>query len=155
MYVKKLITIVTILFTSLACNLVQSAVQDEVMQSEQIETMESETTSVPTNESTSESEAISTKSTGLEFVEVPTDGTVVAFKMTTTEVSNEQYVQFLNEAIVAGFITYNSVDHKVYDQDGNEMIWLAGSRVVKDHDKDGVYVVEEMEWLIPSMIGMS
>jgi hypothetical protein len=45
--------------TSLACNSVQSAVQDEVVQSEQIETMGSEATSVPTNESTSETETIS------------------------------------------------------------------------------------------------
>ncbi|MCK4830337.1 hypothetical protein KA005_82225, partial [bacterium] len=51
--------IVAILVTSSACSLSQSAVQDEVMQPEQIETMTSEATSVPTNESTS-----------LEFVEV-------------------------------------------------------------------------------------
>jgi hypothetical protein len=73
MHVKKLISVISILIISLACSLIQSAVQEEVIQSTQIETIESETTAVPTNKPTSEIETIPTKSTSLELIEEPTE----------------------------------------------------------------------------------
>jgi len=81
----------------------------------------------------------------IEFMDVPSDGTTAAFQMASTEISYEQYVQFLNDAYTDGFITYSAADEGVYDQNGNLMTSLNGSRVVKDHNKNGVYELEDME----------
>jgi len=83
--------------------------------------------------------------TNIEFVSVPADTNVTEFQMASTEISYAQYLEFLNNAYSDGFITYNSSDQGVYDTQGNLMTSLNGSRVVKDHDKDGIYVLEEME----------
>jgi len=108
-------------------------------------TSESEPTPIPEIETATEIEAAQPNTSSVEFVQVPTDGVVASFLMATTEISNEQYVQFLNEAITVGFVTYDEGDQKVRDQNGKEMIYLSGSRVVKDHNKDGMYAVDEME----------
>lgn len=83
MHIKKLISVISILIISLACSLIQSAVQEEVIQSTQIETLKSETTSTPTNKPTSEFETIPTKSTSLEFIAEPTE--VSTTELTTVE----------------------------------------------------------------------
>jgi len=93
----------------------------------------------------------------LEFVEIPGDEKTGTFYMATTEVTNEQYAKFLNEAMKDGLITLDAPekDHfsldnapkenTVWDLNGNPLIYLGGSRVVKDHNKDGEYSLAEME----------
>lgn len=84
-------------------------------------------------------------SSSLVFVTIPTDGTTPSFEMSTTEVPNQEYAKFLTEALQLGQISFDSASQIVYDSNGYKMTDLSGSRVVKDHDKDGVYVVQEME----------
>ncbi|BDS11238.1 formylglycine-generating enzyme family protein [Aureispira anguillae] len=81
----------------------------------------------------------------IEFVTVPTDGTIASFEIAATEVSNEEYALFLNRAFAEDKITFDATTEKVYDLDGKELIYLGGSRVVKDHNSDGVYTLDEME----------
>lgn len=82
---------------------------------------------------------------GIQFVSIPGDNTTPSFEMAATEISNEQYAHFLNEALDAGAIIYNPDTERVYTADGKEMIWLGGSRVVKDHNSNGIYELEDME----------
>ena len=93
----------------------------------------------------------------VEFVEVPGDGTTETFLMATTEITNEQYVKFLNDALADGLITFEAPDkdhysldnapyeNTVWDLDGNPWVYMGGSRVVKDHNSDGEYALAEME----------
>jgi formylglycine-generating enzyme required for sulfatase activity len=81
----------------------------------------------------------------LEFVNIPTDGFTNTFTMSATEIPNYIYAQFLTEAYQNGDITFDSATGLVYDKNGYKMTDIEGSRVVKDHDNNGVYVVEEME----------
>jgi len=85
------------------------------------------------------------ETTLLEFTSIPGDGIVLDFEMSVSEVTNEQYVTFLNEAYLENQITYNDSEKMVYDLQNNPMINLAGSRVIKDHNNDGVYTLDEME----------
>lgn len=96
------------------------------------------------NQSVTEKDS-SISDTDIIFVTIPTNGEIASFEMGITEVTNTQYLNFLNAAYADGTITYNVETEKVYNADGNEMIWLGGSRVVKDHNKDGVYSLYEME----------
>ncbi|OQX96920.1 MAG: hypothetical protein B6I24_10480 [Bacteroidetes bacterium 4572_128] len=85
----------------------------------------------------------------VEFIEIPSDGVDIAtFALGKTEVTNQQYVEFLNSAMGDGLITV--VDESptvmmIYDNEGNQLINILGSRVVKDHDNNGVYQLWEME----------
>jgi len=81
----------------------------------------------------------------LEFATVPSDDVTPEFEIATTEVNYQQYLDFLNEAYAANFITYNTTDEGVYDTNGNLMTSLNGSRVIKDHNNNGVYELEDME----------
>ena len=94
-----------------------------------------------------EDEAIveSNEESGVEFVIVPTDDITPEFYIAEAEICYQQYVNFLNKAYAASFITYNSADQTVRDESGNIMTSLAGSRVVKDHNKNGIYELEDME----------
>ena len=83
--------------------------------------------------------------TGIVFVRIPGDGTSPDFEMSETEVTNDQYVAFLNAAWHASMISYDPQTQKVYDENMNEMIHLGGTRVVKDHDSDGFFELDEME----------
>jgi formylglycine-generating enzyme required for sulfatase activity len=86
-----------------------------------------------------------TTTTTIEFVTVPTDGVTPEFAIAATEVTYQQYLDFLNEAYTSNFITYTSSDETVRDKSGNIMTSLAGSRVIKDHNKNGIYELEDME----------
>ena len=79
------------------------------------------------------------------FKAVPTDGVTPEFEMAETEVSYQQYVDFLNSAYADGFITYNSNDKTVRDGEGSIMTNLDGVRVTKDHNQNGIYELEDME----------
>jgi len=81
----------------------------------------------------------------LTFASVPTDGLTPAFDIATTEVSNADYALFLTQAYAIGYISYDQDTHIVSDATGNTMTNLNGSRVIKDHNKDGVYALDEME----------
>ena len=86
-----------------------------------------------------------TGSVEIDFVEVPTDGPTPAFFIASTETSYEQYVQFLNEAYEAALLIYDPTDEGVYDSNGNLMTSLNGSRVMKDHNRNDIYELEDME----------
>ncbi len=73
---------------------------------------------------------------------------ISAFQMSEAEITNEQYVEFLNAAIVDGLIKVEEeqvnpttvgtfvfgADNQTYA--GKKLIDLSGSRVLKDHDGD-------------------
>ncbi len=82
---------------------------------------------------------------GVEFAIVPTDDITPEFQIAVAEISNEQFSNYLNLAFVQNIITYNSSTLKVYNLEEEEVIFLGGSRVVKDHNKDGIYELDEME----------
>jgi len=84
-------------------------------------------------------------SVNIEFVTIPTDGATPEFQMSVTEISYQQYVDFLNEAFAKAVISYNSSDQTVLDKNGNIMTSLNGSRVVKDHNHNDEYEIEDME----------
>lgn len=87
-----------------------------------------------------------TKPLGINLAEVSGDKKDIAdFSFSEAEISNEQYARFLNEAFALGLICYDSDQQMVFDNNGDAMVWLGGSRVVKDHNRDGVYELEEME----------
>jgi len=81
----------------------------------------------------------------LSFATVPTDGTTAAFEMGTTEVPNQVYVNFLNEAYAAGLISVDTDTGYVTDNQGNKLTDLNGYRVVDDHNSDKEYTLDEME----------
>lgn len=81
----------------------------------------------------------------VNFVTVPGNEEVESFEMSETEITYAQYCTFLNEAYAAEFITYDAEMDMVYNTDGVQMIYLGGTRVVKDHNGDGTYALDEME----------
>ena len=94
----------------------------------------------------------------VELVTIPGNDEIPTFQMGTTEVTNEQYKDFLNQAYKQGLITMTpsrkpyftldeySDENMVFDKvTGNPLIYLGGSRVIKDHNKDGEIEVHEME----------
>ena len=85
----------------------------------------------------------------VEFVDVPGDGKdVEPFKLATTEITNQQYVDFLNAALRENMITVGpaeSTNMLIYDKNGNQMMNILGYRVIKDHDRNGVFELWEME----------
>lgn len=83
--------------------------------------------------------------TSVAFVSIPGNGAIAPFEMAVSEVTNEQYVVFLNQAYTANKITYNASENMVYDLQNNPMISLGGTRVIKDHNKDGIFELDEME----------
>jgi formylglycine-generating enzyme required for sulfatase activity len=82
---------------------------------------------------------------GMGFVAIPGDQVTASYEMSSTETTNAQYTIFLNEAYSAGYVTYDSDAQMVFNLAGEQMIWIGGSRVVKDHNEDGIFAVEEME----------
>ena len=89
------------------------------------------------------------KEYSLEFVEIPGDeGDILPFKLGKTEVTNQQYVDFLNSAMSENLITVDEQSQTVTlisDNEGNQLMNILGSRVIKDHDNNGVYQLWEME----------
>ena len=91
----------------------------------------------------------------LEFVDIPATGDVPTFQMSTTEITNEMFKNYLNEALAQGLVTMSPAldpfgvaneGRIVFETStGNPIINLSGSRVVKDHNQDGTYTVQEME----------
>jgi len=86
----------------------------------------------------------------VEFVNVPGDGeNIEPFKMAKTEITNQQYVEFLNAALRKNMISVGAATGAaswiVLDADGNQMVNILGIRVIKDHDRNGVYELWEME----------
>ncbi len=101
---------------------------------------------------------LETPTSNVEFVTIPDEGDIATFEMGATEVTNEEYKDYLNAAYAQGLVTMTpsrephygltpaSDDNMVFDAvTGNPLIYLAGSRVVKDHNKDGTYELREME----------
>lgn len=80
-----------------------------------------------------------------EFVLIPGDGTMEGFEMSKTEITNEQYCAFLNEAWNLNQINYNVNTKVVSNLSGQSMVNLGGVRVTKDHNSDGTYALDEME----------
>ncbi|MCM1991716.1 formylglycine-generating enzyme family protein [Oceanirhabdus seepicola] len=80
---------------------------------------------------------------GIEFVTLEDRGET--FSISTAEITNDQYVNYLNSAYKDNKIVYNREKGEVETTDGYSMIQLSGSRVVKDHNKDGVFELDEME----------
>jgi formylglycine-generating enzyme required for sulfatase activity len=75
-------------------------------------------------------------------------GTLPDFEMSETEITNQQYADFLNAALNKKLITIGKIEYNkqiVYDKKGNQMTNLLGYRVIKDHDKDGTFELWEME----------
>lgn len=81
--------------------------------------------------------------TGVAFVVLEDENHT--FAMGLTEVTNEQYVKYLNSAYAEDKIVYNAEKGEILTLDGYSMIELSGSRVVKDHNRDGIYALDEME----------
>jgi len=90
-----------------------------------------------------------TNGNDVEFVNIPGDGKDIdAFQMAKTEISNQQYVDFLNAALREEMITVDPVgptNTLIYDKNGNQMMNILGYRVIKDHNRDGVFELWEME----------
>lgn len=81
----------------------------------------------------------------LTFVVLDGDETTGSFEMSTTEVTNQQYVNFLNDAYHKGVYVFDKEKNQIFTNDGYSMVDLNGSRVVKDHNHDGVFALDEME----------
>ena len=81
----------------------------------------------------------------IDWADIPAVGGVPAFRMSATEITYQQYVTFLNEAYAAGVVQVDERTQEVLDAEGRRMTSLNGSRVVKDHNKNGVYELEDME----------
>lgn len=67
------------------------------------------------------------------------------YEISMYEITNAHYIEFLNSAYKDGLIQYDAKKGEVFTLDGYSMIQLSGSRVVKDHNKDGIYSLDEME----------
>ncbi len=72
------------------------------------------------------------------------DVNMSAFEMSEAEITNQQYVEFLNAAYADGLITVTESNDGTFvygatDQPyaGHKFLDLSGSRVLKDHDGDG------------------
>ena len=99
----------------------------------------------------------------VKFANIPSNGgNLNAFQMAETEVTNQQYVDFLNAAYKKGEVTVGKIEplgedqlifagHKskqqqcVYDKNGKRLIDLLGIRVTGDHNHNGVFELWEME----------
>ncbi|RKZ35288.1 MAG: hypothetical protein DRQ49_19685 [Gammaproteobacteria bacterium] len=104
-----------------------------------------------------------TEKSKIEFADIPGNmDNIESFEMSKTEVTNQQYVEFLNAALRENKITVGKVvpleldqlkfyGHKsknqqvVYDEKGERMFDLLGLRVTGDHDQDGIFELWEME----------
>ncbi len=100
----------------------------------------------------------------IEFVDIPGNGAdVKPFKMSKTEITNQQYVNFLNAALRENKITVGKVEptdpklmrgkqktfrsknqQLVYGEDGNIILNLLNIRATGDHNRNGVYELWEM-----------
>jgi len=81
----------------------------------------------------------------INFVQITGDANISNFEMSETEITNEQYCQFLNEAWALNQINYDVNTKKITNLTGQIMIDLAGARVTKDHNTDGTFALDEME----------
>ncbi len=99
----------------------------------------------------------------IEFAQIPGDGKSIApFEMSKTEITNQQYVDFLNAGLKKGEITVGDIEplekgqiifagykaknqQVVYDKNGNRLIDLLAVRVTGDHDHDHEFELWEME----------
>ena len=99
----------------------------------------------------------------IEFANIPgNEKGIETFQMAKTEVTNQQYVDFLNAAYKKGEVTVGEVEqldedqllfagHKsknqqcVYDKDDNRLVDLLGIRVTGDHNHNGKFELWEME----------
>jgi len=81
----------------------------------------------------------------IEFVALDGDEMIKPFQISATEVTNQQYVDFLNEAFEKDVYVFDRKSNHIYTKDGYSMITLNGSRVVNDHNNDGIYALDEME----------
>jgi len=114
----------------------------EVPKENSTETAESKEESA--SQSTEEIDTVEAEK-AVEFVALDGDEMTNPFEISTTEVSNQQYVDFLNEAYGKDVYVFDKEKNHIYTKDGYSMIDLNGSRVVKDHNNDGVYALDEME----------
>ncbi len=103
------------------------------------------------------------RQSSVEFVSIPGDGEDIApFKMSITEITNQQYVDFLNAALRENKISVGPVElldetsepvppelyvikmrdsksrfqQLVYDEDGNRILNLLRRRAISDHSRD-------------------
>ena len=109
----------------------------------------------------------------IEFVDIPGNGEdIEAFQMGKTEITNQQYVDFLNEALKKGKITVGKIEplnmqlsepkvskalmeqmrlyksknqQIVFDKNGNRILNLLNVRMTGDHGHDGVIEKWEMK----------
>jgi formylglycine-generating enzyme required for sulfatase activity len=102
-------------------------------------------TSSTSNNTSSDTPVADLPTTGIAFVTIPSNGELAEFQISSTEVTYSDYVNFLNSAYSDGLITYDANTQVVYDTNGIKMTDLAGSRVVKDHNSDGIFSLDEME----------
>ena len=90
-----------------------------------------------------------TNTNTITFIDIPVTGSTHApFQMAISEVTTQQYVNFLNDALSQNLIqigTASTTSWIVSDQNENSMIDLLGYRVIKDHNNDGIYELWEME----------
>jgi len=82
---------------------------------------------------------------GLDFSNISGAGIITNSKMGVSDITNQQYANFLTAAFSQAQITYNSSEKTVCSMDSNLMINLGGVRVTKDQNNDGVYTLDEME----------
>ena len=100
----------------------------------------------------------------IEFVDIPGNGDdIKPFKMGKTEVTNQQYVNFLNAALIENKVSVGKIEptnpklmrgkqktfrsknqQLVYDKQGNIILNLLNIRATGDHNKNGVYDMWEM-----------
>jgi len=100
----------------------------------------------------------------IEFADIPGNGDdIKPFKMSKTEITNQQYVNFLNAALRKNKITVGKVEptglkslrgktktfqsknqQLVYDEEGNQILNLLNIRATGDHNRNGVYEMWEM-----------
>jgi len=121
---------------------------DQVATDETVAATATENTSTPVETTDSEENLIANSTyvdpvTGVEFVVLEDENHT--FSMGVTEVTNEQYVKYLNSAYAEDKIVYNAEKGEILTVDGYSMIQLSGSRVVQDHNRDGTYALDEME----------
>ena len=97
----------------------------------------------------------------IEFADIPGNGDdVKSVKMGKTEITNQQYVDFLNAALREKEITVGKIEPTtakgklrtfnmknqqiVYDKNGNRMINLLSGRTIADHNRNKVVELWEM-----------
>lgn len=102
-------------------------------------------TSSTSNNTSSDTPVADLPTTEIAFVTIPSNGELAEFQISSTEVTYSDYVNFLNSAYSDGLVTYDANTQVVYDTNGIKMTELAGSRVIKDHNSDGIFSLDEME----------